>query len=65
MFGIFDDLQESVENAFDVGLGIVTLNEYGDANKSTISKLVADGIEVAVIAQLFDTTEDIIKDMID
>ena len=61
MFGIFDGIKKSVENVIDVGTGIVTFGEYGDISKETVSKLIADGIEVAVIASALDTTVDVIE----
>ena len=65
MFGIFDGIQESVENVIDVGIGALSLGEYGDFSKFTVSKLVADGIEIAVIAQFFDVSVDLIEGMKD
>ena len=64
MFGVFDGLQSAVENVVDVGIGAVTFGEYGNFSKSTVSKMIADGIEVAVIAQTFDVTTDVIREMI-
>lgn len=65
MFGIFDGIKDAVENVIDVGVGVVTLGEYGDFSKSTVSKMIADGIEVAVIANTFDVGIDVIEKMID
>ena len=65
MFGIFDGIEKSVSNALDVGLGVLTLGEYGDFSQSTVSKMVADGIEIAIVAQFFDVSEDLIRDMVD
>lgn len=50
MFGIFSGIQSSVENAFDVGIGALTLGEEGDFSKKSVSKLVSDGIEVAIVS---------------
>ena len=61
MFGIFDGIQKSVSNVIDVGTGIITLGEYGDCSKETVSKLIADGVEVAIIAQLAGVGEDVIE----
>ena len=65
MFGIFDEITNAVDNVIDVGIGVVTLGEYGDFNQRTVSKMVADGIEIAVVANFFEVSENIIKDMID
>lgn len=61
MFGLFDGLQKSVGNAFDVGAGVLTLGEYGDVSKASISKLIADGVEIATIATVLDTSVEIIE----
>jgi len=65
MFGLFDGIQKSVENVIDVGVGVMTLGEYGDFSKSSVSKMVADGIELYVVAEVFDTTVDVIEKMIE
>ena len=65
MFGLFDGIEKSVSNVLDVGLGVLTLGEYGDFSQSTVSKMVADGIEIAIVAEFFSVSEDIIKDMVD
>jgi len=65
MFGIFDVVADAVENTIDVGLGIVSLGEYGDFNKRTVSKMVADGIEIYTIASFFDVGTDVIQGMLD
>ncbi|MCK5538843.1 MAG: hypothetical protein KAI79_18600 [Bacteroidales bacterium] len=64
MFGIFDGIEKSISNVIDVGIGVMTLGEYGDFSQYTVSKMVADGIEIAIIAQFFNVGEDVIKDMI-
>ena len=65
MFGIFDGIEKSVSNVLDVGLGVLTLGEYGDFSQKTVSKMVADGIEIAIVAEYFGVSEDIIRDMVD
>lgn len=65
MFGIFDGLTNTVENVIDVGVGVLTLGEYGDFSKRTVAKMVADGIEIYAIAQFFDVAEDVIESMIE
>ena len=65
MFGIFDAVEKSVSNVIDIGLGVVTLGEYGDFSQKSVSKMVADGIELYVIADFYGTTVDVIKDMTD
>lgn len=60
-FKVFED---AVENAVDVGLGIMTLGEYGDFSKKTVSKMIANGVEIYAIAQFFDVGIDVIEDMI-
>ncbi len=65
MFGLFDTVVDSVDNAINVGLGVISLGEYGNFSQQTVSKMIADGIEIAVVAQFFDVTTDTIKDMID
>ena len=64
MFGLFDGIQKSVENAIDVGIGVMTLGEYGDFSKSSVSKMIADGIELAIVAEFYGTTVDIIEEMV-
>jgi len=65
MFGLFDGIQKSVENVIDIGVGALTLGEYGDFSKASVSKMVADGIELYVVAEVFDTTVDVIEKMIE
>ena len=65
MFGLFDGIEKSVSNVLDVGLGVLTLGEYGDFSQKTVSKMVADGIEIAVVAEFFSVSEDIVRDMVD
>ena len=65
MFGIFDNIEKSVSNVIDVGLGVISLGEYGDFSKQSVSKMVADGIELYIIADFYDTSVDIIKEMVD
>ena len=65
MFGIFDAIEDSVSNVIDVGVGVLTLGEYGNFSQRTVSKMVADGIEIAIVAQFFGVAEDVIKDMVD
>jgi len=65
MFGLFDKIEESISNALDVGIGIATLGELGDVSKDRISKLVADGIELYLIADMYDTTVDVIEEILE
>lgn len=64
MFGIFDSVADAVENVIDVGVGVVTLGEYGNFSKRTVAKMIADGIEVAVIANTFDVGIELVEEMI-
>jgi len=64
MFGLFDGIQKSVENVIDVGIGVMTLGEYGDFSKSSVSKMIADGIELAIVAEFYGTTVDVIEGMV-
>jgi len=65
MFGIFDVVEDAVSNVIDVGIGVMTLGEYGNFSQRTVSKMVADGIEVYTIANFFGVSEDIVRGMID
>jgi len=65
MFGIFDAVVDTVENGIDVAVGAVTFGEYGDFSKRSVSKMIADGIEIAVIANAYDVGIDIIEKMIE
>lgn len=65
MFGLFDGVAKSVENAIDVGVGVLTLGEYGNLDKKSISKLIADGIEMAVIAEALDISQDVLERILD
>jgi len=65
MFGIFDAVEEAVSNVIDVTIGAVSLGEYGDFSQRTVSKMVADGIEVYTIASFFDVGTDVIEGMLD
>lgn len=61
MFGFLEDV---IENVIDVGVGVLTLGEYGDFSKKTVSKMLADGIEIYTIASFFDVGIDTIEEMI-
>lgn len=65
MFGLFDGIEKSVSNVIDVGIGVMTLGEYGNFSKQSVSKMVADGIELYIIADFYETSVDVIKDMVD
>lgn len=64
MFGIFDGIQKSVENVIDVGAGALTIGEYGDLSKKSVSKMIADGIELAIIAEVYDVETDVIENLL-
>ena len=65
MFGIFNGIADSVENALDVGVGVLTMGEYGNLNKRSLSKMIADGIELAIIAEAYDVGIDVLNEMIE
>lgn len=65
MFGIFDGIEKSVSNALDVGLGVLTLGEYGDLSKRSLSKMIADGIELAIVAEAYDVSMDVLEKMLE
>ena len=65
MFEIFDGIEKSVSNVIDVGVGVLTLGEYGNFSQRTVSKMVADGIEIAIVAEFFGVAEDVIESMVD
>ena len=65
MFGILSDLADSVENVIDVSLGLLTFNEIGSADKRSISKLIADGIELAIVADMYGTSIDVINKIVE
>lgn len=65
MFGIFDGIEKSVSNALDVGVGILTFGEFGDVSKKRISKLIADGVELAIVADLYETSVDVIEKIVE
>lgn len=61
----FDDLftgvSKSVENAIDI------LNDLadGEIDKKKIAKLIADGVEIAVIAKTLGVGEEVIKNILE
>ena len=61
MFGILEDV---VENVIDVGVGVMTFGEYGNINKKTVSKLIADGVELYTIASILDVGVDVIEEIV-
>ena len=65
MFGILSDLADSVENVIDVSLGLLTFNEIGSADKRSISKLIADGIEPGIAADMYGTSIDVINKIVE
>ncbi len=65
MFGLSKMLGETIENVIDVGVGIVTLNEYGDFSKKSVSKMIADGIEITLIAETYGTSVEIVKQLLE
>ena len=42
----------------------MTFGEYGDFSKSTVSKMIADGIEIAIVAEAFDVSVSVIEEMV-
>ena len=65
MFGMFDGIQKAVENVIDVGIGVATMGEHGNISKQSVSKMVADGIEIALIASAFNVGVDIVEKLIE
>lgn len=65
MFGILDGIEKSVGNALDVGLGVLTLGECGRVDKQSLSKLISDGIEIAVLAEALDVAEDVLEKILE
>lgn len=65
MFGIFDELENSVSNALNIGVGLLTLNEDDEINKKSVSKLISDGLEIGMIASMFNVGEDFIERLVD
>ena len=62
MFGLLDGLVDSVDNGLSIVGGILE----GEApSRRKVAKLVADGVEVAVIASAFGVAESVITDMLD
>ena len=62
---MFKFLTDSIENAIDVGVGVMTLGEAGDVSKESVAKLIADGLTVAVIAHGYGVAEDVIQELLD
>ena len=64
---MFNFLIDSVENALNVAQK--TINYVVDdeplPTKTEVAKLIADGLTVVAVAQLFDVGEDIIKDILE
>ncbi len=65
MFGIFDGIEKAVSNAIEVGVGIISFGELGDVSKERIAKLVADGVELAIVADLYETSVDVIEQVLE
>jgi len=65
MFGIFGGIEKSISNAIEVGLGLITFNELGEVSKDRIAKLVADGVELAIVADLYETSVGVIEKVIE
>lgn len=63
---MFNFLIDSVENVLNVAQK--TINYVVDdkplPTKTEVAKLIADGLTVVAVAQLFDVGEDIIKDIL-
>ena len=62
---MFKFLTDSIENAIDVGVGLVSFGEAGDFSKESVAKLIADGLTVAVIAHGYGVAEDVIQELLD
>ena len=65
MFGLFDGIERAVSNVIDVSVGVLTMGEYGNFSQRTVFKMVADGIEIAVIAQFFDVSSGVVESMLE
>lgn len=65
MFGFFDGIEKSVSNAIELGTGLLTLGEFGDVSKERIAKLVADGIELYIVADMYDTPVDVVEQILE
>lgn len=63
MFGsIVSGLVTLVEDAVDVTVGVVTLGEYGEVNKDNVSRLIAGGMTIYTISQVFGVSEEILRE---
>jgi len=65
IFGFISDVVESttevVSDAIDVGLGVVTLGEYGELNKENVSRLIAAGMTIYGISEATGVAVDLIE----
>jgi len=62
MFGFLDDV---IDAALDTTLSVATLGMYGEFSKDNVATLINAGVSIYTIAEMFDVSEDIIKEMID
>ena len=55
VFGLIDDMltqtTKIVGDAFDVGVAVITLGEYGELSKDNVSRLIAAGLTVYALSE--------------
>ena len=63
---MFKFLTDSVENAIDVatGTGRVLIGEEGPS-KRQVAKLIADGLTIVAVADLYNVSTDVIESLIE
>lgn len=60
-----DVVEDVVEDAVDISLNIVTLGEYGELSRSNVSRLVAGGMTLAMIAGATGVALHVLEDIMD
>jgi len=69
IFGFIEDMIDTttkiVEDAVDISVSIVTLGEYGELSKENVSRLIASGLTVYMLAEATGVAVDVIESVLD
>lgn len=63
IFGLLNSTARLVEDAIDVGVGVLTLGEAGDVSKEKVSRLIAAGLTAYAISEMTGIAVDVIEKM--
>ncbi len=65
MFGILDTVSEMVEDTLNLGASVITLGAYGDVDRDTLQRLVANGVSIAMLAEETGVAVDVLEEFLE